>query len=186
MEIFILNSTRYKDEDSIEMGSRADLRKATRNMRMSYAVLTKLLQPFPRLMAEYQYEVGVVLGTGHGELETTKEFFKCYRQQGMARPLLFQNSLHNSTLGFLSQIFSFTGPTLTNSDHFFSGEKALETAMLLLKEKQILFCVALGIDALVPELSESLRLMYPAPVQLGEGCGAVLLASEEGKKMLES
>lgn len=185
MKISLLNGARFLPEDLPLPGNRGELRKASRNMLMAYAVVKKLLTAVPWLMAEFQAQLGVILGTGHGELQTTKEYLKSYRQQKAARPLLFQNSLHNSTLGFLSQAFAFTGPAITNSDRFFTGEKSLETAMLLLNEKQALFCLVIGIDALVPELEEPMRLMYPANLTLGEGCGAILLAGEVGMERLQ-
>lgn len=177
---------RLVKDDLIASAKRGDLRKATRNMLMAHAVVEKVLNPFPQLIPEFRSNIGVILGTGHGELETTKEYLKCYRQQRAARPLLFQNSLHNSTLGLLSQAFGFTGPVMTQSDLFFTGEKALETAVLLLRERLALFCLVIGIDALVPDIQGPFRLIYPASVEPGEGCAAVLLAGEEGLERLPS
>lgn len=177
---------RFVKDDLIASAKRGDLRKATRNMLMAHAVVEKVLQPFPQLIPEFRSNIGVILGTGHGELETTKEYLKCYRQQRAARPLLFQNSLHNSTLGFLSQAFGFTGPVVTQSNLFFTGEKALDTAVLLLRGGQALFCLVIGVDALVPDIQEPFRLIYPASIEPGEGCAAVLLAGEEGLERLPS
>lgn len=183
MEFFILNTAIFKEGQPPEASVSKELRRATRMMKMTHAVVQQALDPFPGLD---RAALGVVLGTGHGELETTNEFLHHYRTTGSARPILFQNSLHNATLGFLSQSFGLVGPALTNSDHYFTGEKSLELAMLLLHQRQALYCLVIGIDALVPKLAEPLQMLYPAGVSLKEGCGAILMAGAEGVRRLNA
>lgn len=52
----------------------------------------------------------VFFGSLHGEIDPTLEFLKSYARKAWARPFLFQNSLHHSTTGFVSQQFELLGP----------------------------------------------------------------------------
>src|SRR5690606_22140019 len=77
-------------------------RKASKNMITAFAATENLMASLTELMGEFGDEVGIVLGSGHGEIEITLDFYEKLGKQNLARPILFQNCLHNSTLGFLS------------------------------------------------------------------------------------
>ncbi len=185
MSIYVISQARFELCDLSESSKKSDLRKATLNMLMAHATINKLIKPLALHVNNFDHEMAVVLGTGHGEMSSTKDFLKYYRIQNVARPILFQNSLHNSTLGFLSQLFKFKGPAITNSDRYFTGEKSLEIAQLLLDQKLVSYCLVIGVDSLVQELDNPFRLIYPECVNIGQGCGAVLLSNEEGLNKLK-
>lgn len=130
-------------------------RKATRAMMLACASIEAALaaQGGIRSVFETRPErFGLVMGSAFGELETTKDFLTTLADTGMARPLLFQNSLHNSTTGFASIHFSFTGPVLTTSHGIFVAEHSLELASLLLEREHCDFCLVTVFDTFLPEL----------------------------------
>ncbi len=80
-------------------------RKATTLMRILIGGLEKTLpQDLPN-------KTEVFLGSLHGEIEPTFNYLKGLAQNGVGRPFLFQNSLHHSTTGFISQQLQILGPT---------------------------------------------------------------------------
>lgn len=82
--------------------------------------------------------IDVIFCTGEGELSQTLEFYKNLANGERARPLVFQNSLHNSTLGTLSLAISpiASGTTLSNGD--ISFEMALDCALASTSSNPIL------------------------------------------------
>ncbi len=72
----------------------------------------------------YRDEIGLVLGTGYGELDTTSHIFLAGVDQNMS-PTLFHNSVHNAPLGYAGIITGIRGISLTVSDGHISGENAL-------------------------------------------------------------
>ena len=83
------------------------LRKATPLMRNIYYGLVPLMES----QSLQNSQVQTFFASRHGELESTFEFLKGVSQRELARPFLFQNSLHHSTNGFTSQKFKLMGPT---------------------------------------------------------------------------
>jgi hypothetical protein len=149
-------------------------RKASMNMKLAFLALNHLHSASLDVISGLS--LGCVLATSHGELETSKEFLKTFDQQGVARPILFQNSLHNSTLSFVAQTLAFNGITLTVSHSYLSGEKALEAASLLLDQNIIQACFVLGVDSVVSDLASVYQGLLPSSYTLGRGCGGLLLA----------
>lgn len=131
-------------------------RKATRAMKLACASIDEALgeeaSRLRSLLASRPERFALVMGSAFGELETTKDFLSTLADTGMARPLLFQNSLHNSTTGFASIHFSFTGPVLTTSHGIFVAEQSLELASLLLDRAHCDFCVVTVVETFLPEL----------------------------------
>lgn len=173
----ILDCTVVSLNDCENLREDPRFRKASTNMLLAFKALKNLITPWKSLMEGES--AGVVLGTSHGELETSKEFLKSYDQQGLARPILFQSSLHNSTLSFVAQALSFEGLALTTSNSFLSGEKALETAALLLNQNVVKLCFVLGVDSVVSDLKSIYEALVPPFFKLGSGCGGVLLANPD-------
>lgn len=157
-------------------------RKATRNMMMAFGAAQKAIAGFEGALTD----CGFILGSSHGELEVTLQFLKTFAESATARPLLFQNSLHNSTAGFVSLSWRFTGPMLTVSNCYFSGEDAIDAGILMLNENQCRFCLVVGVEAKVPELIPGLLDAGLQNENWGEGAGAVLLASPQGVKDLKA
>lgn len=171
----ILDRTVVALQDCEGLRQEPRFRKASTNMLLAFQALDNLMKPWKGLLKDES--AGVVLATSHGELETSKEFLKTYDAQGLARPILFQNSLHNSTLSFVTQALAFEGLAVTTSNSFMSGEKALETAALLLNQNVVQVCFVLGVDSIVADLKPIYDALVPTSFKLGSGCGGVLLAS---------
>ncbi len=110
-------------------------RKATRNMIMAVKSMEQALLQTPMLMERRRADLGLIVGTNSGEIETSAEFVTTLAGTGVARPLLFQNSLHNATAGFASIHFGITGPAFTLSDRERTPIEAMYLADLLLTEK---------------------------------------------------
>ncbi len=124
-------------------------------------------------------DCGFVLGSCHGELEVTIDFLKTYSQTGVARPLLFQNSLHNSTSGFICMNWKISGPMLTVSHLHFTGEDAIETGMNLILQGQCRACLVTGVESRVPALIEEIHETKLRDQYRGEGAATLLLADED-------
>lgn len=175
-KVYILNAQIAGDPQSDLLQPR--YRKATRAMVMANSSVEKTLADFPREII--LQNCGFILGSCHGELEVTMNFLKTMSETGVARPILFQNSLHNSTTGFVSMSLKTDGPLLTVSNLHFTGEDALETAICLLKAQSCEFCLVTSVEAKVPELVEGLQETKLRSQYIGEGSGTVLLCNDTG------
>ena len=171
--LYVTRAAVARKESLASLRAKPELRKATEQMLWAYAAASACLEG-----SGSSEMLGLVLGSGQGEIETTKEYFKFLGRDGMARPFLFQNSLHHSTAGMLSQTLGIKGPSATVSDHFFSGESALDLAQTFLDSAQCSACLVVGVDTLVPELEVGVRARYPEGLVVGEGAGALLVARE--------
>ncbi len=109
-------------------------RKATRNMIMAVKSMEQALMQAPMLMERRRSDLGLIIGTNSGEIETSAEFITTLTRTGVARPLLFQNSLHNATAGFASIHFGITGPVFSLSDRQRTPIESMYLADLLLTE----------------------------------------------------
>ncbi|MBI3555799.1 MAG: beta-ketoacyl synthase chain length factor [Deltaproteobacteria bacterium] len=180
MNIHVVSTGLSRGKDLEALKRQGDFRKATHNMMLAWLSIEEALQPLAGRLAMD----AMVLGSGFGELEVTRNFLKGLAESGLARPLLFQNSLHNATLGFLAMKLALTGPSITVSNRCFTGENCLEAAMLLLQQGQCRSCLVTGVDALIPELAPALNAIYPVPVTLGEGAATLLLVNDAGQRQL--
>ncbi len=107
-------------------------RKATRNMILATQSMERALRRVPMLLERARGDLALVLGSNSGEIETSSDFILTFARSKMARPLLFQNSLHNATAGFASIHFGLSGPVFTLSD----GERLPGECMALAKMLQ--------------------------------------------------
>lgn len=169
------------DECNLEdLDSRPEFRKATRTMRSATGVAELALSRLPESLraelreAEFQNMV-LVYGSSLGELDATRDFLYTLRNQKMARPILFQNSLHNATLGHLTLCLRFTGPALTVSQRFFTAETAIQTAMNLLNEEQT-YAMVVCSETVLPDFMVGYDLTYPKDVRLREGAAAAIFS----------
>lgn len=177
---WILSKGFFRGTIPENLSQQAEFRRATRNQMMAYLALQECFQSVPSEKWVHNPRLGIVLGTSHGELDSTVSFLGELGLSGTARPFYFQSSLHHSILGFLTKVFSLTGPSLTVCNCYQSGENALDAADLLL-EGTVDACLVVGVDALVPKIAEPLLSMYPPETRLGEGAGALLIANARGK-----
>lgn len=174
--VFLLSSGIASDPSVF--ASEVRYRKATRNMILANNSMEKTLAGISAesLLAE----CGLVFGSSHGELEVTMNFLRTLAESGLARPILFQNSLHNSTTGYLTMTWKIQGPMITVSNRHFTGEDTLETAMCLLRQGSCRFCLTTAVEARVTELCEPLRDTRLRAQYSGEGAATLLLCNEEG------
>ena len=137
------------------MRTQAAFRKATPAMMLTHAAIQSILESNPQaqaLLKSQPHRFGLVLSSAFGELETTVDFLKTLADAGVARPLLFQNSLHNSTSGFASIHFRITGPVITVSHGTFPFENALEAANLALGQKQCDYIFVVYVETFITDL----------------------------------
>ena len=109
-------------------------RKATRNMIMATASIERALALVPEVKIDGR--VALILGSSSGELEASADFLSTWAKLRMARPVLFQNSLHNASTGFASIQFKISGPSFTVSAKQRTPLECIELARILLAEKQ--------------------------------------------------
>jgi len=174
--LYALRTSIAEKSSLAALRARPELRKATEMMLWAFAAAKGCLEG----VSLPGHELGIVVGSGQGELETTKEYYRALALENAARPFLFQNSLHHSTAGMLSLALKITGPSVTVSDSFFSGESAVDMAATLLDSRQCLACVVVGTDTLVPTFDKAIRTRFPKDLERGEGAAALLVAREEG------
>jgi 3-oxoacyl-(acyl-carrier-protein) synthase len=177
MKLHIVAAGVSRGQDLSRFQRDPDFRKATPNMIMGYAALDGVVKKFPKLDT-----ASFVLGSSFGELQTTESFLSTLTKQGLARPLLFQNSLYNATIGFLALKLGATGPSVSVSNRYFTGESCLETASILIDSGAQL-CIALAVETRVSTLEPALLHNYSQnsskETVLDEGAAAVLLANEK-------
>lgn len=159
-------------------------RKATRNMTLAFAAADAALS---RLNRENLHAVAaqnaLVLGTCFGELDTTREFLDGFYEQRLARPLLFQSSLHNATTGFLAIQLKLTGPSFTVTRGVGSGLAALELAATLCSSGMCQTCLVLSVEAHITGLEP---LLQPHQSSADDSAAAVLLGVEGAAQRLAS
>lgn len=145
-------------------------RKATRNMILT---CTAIERSWGRIRGKADVpasEIGIVLHTSSGELEASADFLASWAQQGLARPLLFQNSLHNATTGFASIAYGIAGPSVTVSS---SSGDALRAAQSLLQGQVCRICLVVAV-----EVHRRMRDLLKEP-GLSEGAAALVLANAD-------
>lgn len=162
--------------------TRVDLpafRKATQPMLLVFDAIEAALAKLPLAARDTLPEWGIVVGVDHGELEVTKDFLCTLKNRGMARPFLFQNSLHNATLGFLSMQLGLMGPGATTSTGFFGGEDALDLACDYVRSGAASVCFAIGVEALDDEMLPAAQYLLGSNARCGNGAAVAIVASEE-------
>lgn len=97
------------DMDSLD----PSYRRATMNMALTTLTAQNVLKNLPEGVSKS--DISFVVATHFGEVNSTLEFLNTYHETQTPRPILFQNSLHNSTLGFASIQLGLTGPCMTVS-----------------------------------------------------------------------
>lgn len=148
------------------MTPRPEWRKATRNMIMGTLSIDRALADLQIDRAD----CALVLGSMSGELETSSEFLTSWSRQKLARPILFQNSLHNATTGFASIHFGFTGPTLSVSSFENTPRESLALGMAMLESCRF------SVVTLVEGHRHMAKLI---DVQVTEGAVTAVLCAEE-------
>jgi 3-oxoacyl-(acyl-carrier-protein) synthase len=183
--VYIAAAAWAKRGESEHLMQDPSFRKATIPMMMAWQAVTKALAALPQQAGDDgRKHWGLVFGTSHGELEVTRDFLVTLVNKGLARPILFQNSLHHSTLGFISLKLGISGPGLTVSNHFFSGEDAIASARDMISSGACDVALTVAVDALVDKLGPALGQYYPQGTLVDEGAGCLLLANDNGLQAL--
>lgn len=163
MSTFIKAAARGK---LVDPEVRPEFRRATRAMRICADLVDSLLKASP---VSDRSRLGIILGTSLGELETTTEFLSTMATANLARPLLFQNSLHNATTGFLTLHFKITGPSATISNRTQSSSDTLDLALSWIQDGAADSVLAITADLQVQSLPHSRNM--------GEHASGLLLSS---------
>lgn len=152
MNLAIVACGSASERDSEALRLHPEFRKATMKMRLVCGALDSALSLLPKfVMGE---EMGLVLNSGFGELDATMEFLRTFAETGIARPLPFQNSLHNSTSGFVSIRYGIRGPVSTVNHRLFGGEQAIQAAATLIADRQCYSCVVVSVESASPALAD--------------------------------
>ena len=139
--IKVLGAGTFAAEELVSLSVPPQWRKATRNMIMATTSIERALQQVTGLNVEHNDLVALVLGSCSGELEATGEFLSTWAKLGMARPVLFQNSLHNASTGFAAIQYKMVGPSFTVSADERTPQECIELARALLVESQARVCI---------------------------------------------
>lgn len=183
MKLGILSTALLNEVDLTAGASRPELRKATQMMKNCLGVAELCISRLPqdlcaRLQTNRFENMCTVLGTSLGEIEVTREFLVTLDQQAMARPILFQNSLHNAVNGFITLALGLRGPSITVSNRFMTSENAVQTAQLLMNP-QTPFALLICGEIVVQDFLAGISKNYPVGTKLKAGASAAFLATEE-------
>lgn len=141
-------------EDLARLVGNPDFRKATPKMQLANLAMGMAIESLAQSKADQAFsirdDVGFIFNSGYGELEATIDFLKSLSETGVARPLLFQNSLHNSTMGFCAIRFGLTGAAITLNHRVFGGEHALQIAQSLIQDKECRIAIVTTVET-VPD-----------------------------------
>lgn len=180
MKRVMIVSTGIADEQGLaELDQSPQFRKATFNMKMSYLAVEEALKPLAAMRETFKTDMALFLGTSHGEFNTTLDFLKSWAQQKLARPFVFQNSLHNSTTGFVGLSEGYRAPLVTSSHHYFSGEDALDLACQFIKTGMAAIATVVGVDARAGDYLPHMKGAGFPHADWGQGAGCVILTSQE-------
>ncbi len=147
MSLKVLGSGIFMAEELSAFAMPPAWRKATRNMVMATGSIERALAQVPNLSVSGNSDVGFVLGSSSGELETSADFLTTWSKSQMARPVLFQNSLHNATTGFSSIHFKLSGPSFTVSVLYRTPEECMQLARGLLFERTCRVCIVTLVES---------------------------------------
>lgn len=177
MKIVLLGGAKFDGPELEGFALPPAWRKATRNMIMATSSIERALSQLPDFMESARHQTGLVLASNSGELETSSEFLTTLSRTRVARPVLFQNSLHNATTGFASIHFRLTGPTFTLSSGRQNPREALLLARSLLEENLCQACLVTLVEA-------HKLLANFIGCRVSEGAATVLLAREDFARAL--
>lgn len=135
----VLTQTQVKATDIDLDQLDATYRRASLNMVMACLACEEAIQKLPHDLDKD--DLAVIFATHFGEVESSLSFLKTFEESKMPRPILFQNSLHNSALGFTSIHLGLKGPAMTISvDEETEGSAYLLAETLLENHARVLIC----------------------------------------------
>lgn len=110
-------------------------RKATELMRLVAFGLNEMSEQLESLDVSIS-DTDLYFCSLHGEVDPTYNFLKGIAERDWARPFLFQNSLHHSTTGFVSQQYGVLGPSYSICAVENAQKEILQVGKLLSKQKE--------------------------------------------------
>ncbi len=151
-------------------------RKKTINTLLAREVIRDLISIFHG-EDHFGFQFDLILCTGDGELSQTFQFYQNLALKNYARPILFQNSLHNSTLGALSLEISGMQSGMSISNGCLSYENGIDLA---LNRQTDIPIIIVGVDSYPKELIDMKSSSYDGHVRLTNGaCGALFTKIEK-------
>jgi hypothetical protein len=150
-------------------------RKKSQNMLLASRTVEDILNQMQNVTGFAETELDLIFCSGEGEIEQTFEFYKNLAQN-RARPILFQNSLHNSTLGSLSLEVPKIASGITVSNGDLSFETAIDVALSSQSTNPVLI---LGVDAYNKEINLLRTEFYQDNVEfIAGGCGGLFVPDD--------
>jgi 3-oxoacyl-(acyl-carrier-protein) synthase len=172
--VIVLSSSTSHSSEVAELQMKPALRKASKKMMLALAACERAIASSG---IEDVSRGALILNSGFGEIEATGGFLKAFEETKVARPLLFQNSLHNSTTGFLAIHFGIQGPLFTVNHRSEGGSQALGIASTLLDEGLCDHCVVVSVESVPPEF---------AVEDVGLEGAAALVVAKSGRAKVEA
>ena len=155
-------------------------RRATANMTLATLACEKLLKSIPQVPRD---EISFLLGSHFGEIKASLDFLKTYHETGVPRPILFQNSLHNSTVGFATIHLGLTGPALTVSTDKLTTQSMFDLAENVLEMTP--FAILCFVDCVPESISEHYRSHLPNFDRYQNQAYCFLIGTEEAQSQLK-
>jgi len=139
-------------------------------------------------------DMGIVLGTAFGSLETMTVFFDGFLEKGprFAKPFLFPHAYANTAISLLAIEYGLKGFHLSLASGFISGAAAVAEGFEQVRNGRSAVVLAGGYEALSPALLHGLRLAgwtgdvagVDDPGHLAPGEGAAVLVLEDREHAL--
>ncbi len=117
-----------------------NFRKMDRLSKLINIVSTRLMRDLKiKINNSNKFLTGLLFGTMSGPLEATREFYDLVLEKEMpeVNPSLFQNTVLNASLGYLSIEMNITGPSLMFANNEIGGGIALESSCNFLKSGEL-------------------------------------------------
>ena len=167
----IVGASAITSKDLVDFNVPPAWRKATRNMILSTLSQERAMHGL-NLETHTIEQMGLVLGSNSGELDTSADFLLTFFKTKMARPLLFQNSLHNATTGFSAIHWQIKGPSISVSCGQKTSMESLLTAKALIDSGQCELCIMTLVEV-------HQRLAQMIDVEVNEGAVSLVIGSEQ-------
>lgn len=127
--------------EHLELGQKnlgPEFRRATENMIGSALVCKDVIS---NLTTEEKNNMAVIYASCYGEIAASFDFILSLKRDQIAKPIAFQNSLHNSPLGFLGIHLGLTGASVTVSAGADMNQGIISAAYALLSvHDKVLIC----------------------------------------------
>ncbi len=130
------------DSEEINLLARKNLknyRKMDRLSKILNLVSTRLIRNSKlKISNNNKFKIGLLFGTASGPMSASREFIDLVQKDiNEINPSLFQNTVLNASLGYLTIETNITGPSLMFTQNEIGGDIALEAAINFIKNKEL-------------------------------------------------